>query len=691
MPTFAPYLLGGKTLQGVQPPSDHNASHSHSLVDIESCIDDPHLAPLGEHVRADKTQEQQRQRSKEGQVRIRKKQLRREIREDGVLLLRRRGMESAELSEQLDGLLPPLAPFLNPMTRLQGLVELDISRNRLTQLPPNLAMLNYLKILNVSANRLAAVPSVLYNLGQLEVLNLSQNLITEIPSEMAIRLRRLKTLRMSANRIERIEADLALWEEMEHLQLGSVFGGNLLTHIPDQIADMQRLQELDLSHNQLRSLPCNMRLERLEHLNVSDNQLDTLPASIAQCQRMRTLNVSKNHLTTLPADLVQLRFLEFFDLSENLLCIMPADILQHMRSTTLLITGNPLIHDISGVTSANNTSDAYAQIVRQMTMRAVPMSPLCGPRGMGCEGGPSSLVLHRHRHHHHHHHHRQRSYFGNLDDTSNNSSGSSSGSSSSNSNNNSSDNTTSSSIPRSTARRSRLQFFHDHDDHDASIDRELLYHARQLNIRGSRPGTPQTLMGVLSPPQDDDDGDDGNAQEQQHQVMDNTPVDDDDDEDEEHVRESMEFQGHHLIHSLREIAARHILKNKARVPLHMLPIHLAQDLENHSRLCVACQSPFVNEWVTSVQVKSFKGHPAVVHRVRFCSTACWRSCLGKEVIPDDPPIIHDTTTTSSNIHFPPSPSSTSSISSMSTSNLHWIETTATATATTTTTTPLASQ
>ncbi|KAI7887221.1 L domain-like protein [Lichtheimia hyalospora FSU 10163] len=628
MPTFAPYLLGGKTLQGVQPPSDHNVSHkNHSLVDIESCIDDPHLAPLGEHVRADKTQEQQKQRSKEGQVRIRKKQLRREIREDGVLLLRRRGMESAQLSEQLDGLLPPLAPFLNPMTRLQGLVELDISRNRLTQLPSNLAMLNYLKILNVSANRLATVPTVLYNLGQLEVLNLSQNLITEIPSEMAIRLRRLKTLRMSANRIERIEADLALWEEMEHLQLGSVFGGNLLTQVPDQIADMQRLQELDLSHNQLRSLPCNMRLERLEHLNLT--------------------------------------FLEFFDLSENLLCIMPADILQHMRSTTLLITGNPLIHDISGVTSANNTSDAYAQIVRQMTMRAVPMSPLCGPRGMGCEGGPSSLFLHRHRHHHHHHH--QHGFLGNLDDHSNSSSSSSSSSSNSNNNNNNSDNAIS--IPRPTTRRPRFPFFHDHDDHDASIDRELLYHARQLNIRGSRPGTPQTLMGVLSPPLPPLQDDDTQEETDPSQLMEDPLVMEHDDE--EQVQESMEFQGHHLIHSLREIAARHILKNKMRVPLHMLPMHLAQDLENHSRLCVACQSPFVNEWVTSVQVKSFKGHPAVVHRVRFCSTTCWRSCLGKDVIPDDPPIIHDTT------HIPPSPSSTSSISSMSASNIHWIETTAT--------------
>ncbi|KAI9314799.1 hypothetical protein BX666DRAFT_1963691 [Dichotomocladium elegans] len=643
MPIFAPYLSGGKTLQGVLLPSEHNPIESQSLVDIESCIDDPNLAPLGDHVtRNGEIPTSNRTRimptaDEEGQVQIQKKAPKKVVRTDGVLLLRRRGMESDELAEQLNHLLPPLAPFLNPSARFQGLVELDISRNRLSHLPNNLAMLNHLKILNVSSNLLTTVPPVLYSLTQLQVLNLSQNLITSIPPDMPVCLPNLKTLCMAANCIERIDADIGLWDQMEHFQLGSVFGGNRLSHIPDKIADMHRLQELDLSHNRLRSLPSNMRLTALVHLNVSDNQLDTLPKSIAQCRNLKTLNVSKNHLTTLPADLVQLNRLELFDLSENLLCILPADILERMH-TTLLITGNPLTRpghcDIQGTGSS-----AYAQILRQMTMRAVSTAPRCGPHGMGCEniGDRSRSRSSGSRYHRSHSNGR---------------------------------------LPGNRPRRhlspqlpdqQALSNNNDDDDDDASIDRELSYHARQLNIQGSRPSTPQTMVGLVSPPTTDNTSTSsitsastsansmGNAGIEsveilppEYPLLQRLPshlsnqirplsselTDEDGYEGEETLEQEqpsthVETQGHHLVHSLRELAARTILKHRVKVPLCFLPDQLAYDLKSRSRPCAMCHDPFVNEWITSVQVKSYKGHPAVVRRVRFCSTACWQKCLDK--------------------------------------------------------------
>ncbi|KAI7853829.1 hypothetical protein BDC45DRAFT_510227 [Circinella umbellata] len=680
MPTIIPYLLGGKTLQGVLSPHEQHQQlqqHSDPLVDIESCIDDPSLAPLGHHVRNNNNDSNRRksiQNMNEGQVRIQKKQTRRELRNDGLLMLRRRGMEANELAEQLDNLLPPLALLLQPQARFQDLVELDISRNRLDYLPMNLAMLKHLKILNASSNMLTAIPSVLYNLNQLEVLILSQNRLECIPTDMSNNLPHLKTLRVAANRIKRIDTNVGLWTKMQHLQLGSVFGGNLLTSIPDQIADMRQLEELDLSHNQLRNLPINMHIPTLLHLNVSDNQLSTIPKSIAACSKLRTLNVSKNHLATLPADLVQLTQLELFDLSENLLCIMPADILERMR-TTLLITGNPLTHP-GHCDLANN--DAYAQIVRQMTLRAVPMAPTlmgrdrCGPHGMGCEE-PASKVsvptpaaavaaavqinqtiasssinssttgIQSDK------------YSSSSSSSSNSSTASSSNSSSSNSNN---DNRNGSIISRSISAPPYLQpqqeqkthqplqlqlpqkqrhlfgAHHHHHHHlhhlhynqfpegyddDAGIDRELSYHARQLNIRGSRPGTPKALVGTITPPYSSD------GEQEEGEALDYVNQ-----EEKEEPKTHSPKDEHNLIHSLREIATRTIIKHKKdlQVPLHYLPPHLAEDLESRYRYCVACQEPFIHEWVTSVQVKSYKGHPAVVRRVRFCSTACWRSCLG---------------------------------------------------------------
>ncbi|KAI8368129.1 uncharacterized protein BYT42DRAFT_585371 [Radiomyces spectabilis] len=578
MTSFIPCLLGGKTLTGVLPPekqpiskpylpSTSSNGRDQSLLDIESCIDDPSLAPLGRHVTA--RQRKSRHSNDQGEVHIQKEVPKKEVRTDGSLMLRRRGLRTEELAQHLDALLPPLAPFLQSDARYQDLVELDISRNRLTSLSSNITLLSQLKILNASSNLLTSIPKELYQLTQLEVLILNQNQLTSIPEEMPMQLPQLVTLRVAANHIQSLPSNIRLWRKMRHLQLGSVYGGNRLSSLPDGIVDMSALEDLDVSHNQLLNLPYNMFIPHLIHLNVSNNQLDAIPKSIAQCHMLRTLNVSKNHLTTLPADLVELRRLELFDISENLLCIMPADILERMR-TTLLITGNPLTrpgHCDLG------SADAYARILRQMTQRAVPMVPSsgsyrdrCGPQGMGCL---------------------------NADEVP------------------SPESTTPTTSPVSTSPSSssppphHLAVVRRHcEDDDAAIDRELSFHARQLNIRGARPNDGPHLAGTVSV---------------DHPVLEAQCV---------LLNESTQLSGSaNLIHSLRELATRVILRRNMKVPFDWLPAHLAEDLSKNCRICAACQGAFVNEWVASVQVKSYKGHPAVVRRVRFCSTRCWMTCL----------------------------------------------------------------
>ncbi|KAI8077681.1 uncharacterized protein BX664DRAFT_303808 [Halteromyces radiatus] len=353
------------------------------------------------------------------------------------------------------------------------------------------------------------------------------------------------------------------WKHMRHLQLGSVFGGNLLTQIPDTIVEMPSLEELDLSFNQLCVLPSNMYIPSLLHLNVSRNKLDSLPTSIGRCHGLKTLNVSKNHLTTLPANLVELDNLELLDISENLLCIMPADILERMK-TTLLISGNPLTRP--GHCDLSNSSDAYAQVLKRMTMRALPMMP------------------------------------------------SSSASSSSS--------TTSSksvSVPTITLRDDHHNNNNNDNDDDASIDRELSFLAQQLNVQGARYPLTATLSRSGSPLSENPATTDDTMMENSGGLA-CTLYD--------HSTNSETSVNTNIVHSLRELATRVILQSKKKVPLHMIPPHLANDLAKHNRRwCAKCQQPFVNEWLTSVQVKSYSGHPAVVRRVRFCSTRCWQQYL----------------------------------------------------------------
>lgn len=559
-PNIPNLLLDGKLLTGVlplekQPPIQYFLPHHNQhLIDIESCIDDPSLAPLGNHVTLKKRHKKPMKHFKSGQVHIQRSDL--HSSQNGTIVLRRRGFDNHQLASEFESLLlPPLSPFLKNKNCYTNIIELDLSRNRLTCLPQQIIQLTQLQTLNIMSNQLTEISTEFYNLQHLQVLNLSQNKISTIPQEMPIKLRNLVTLSIAANQIDQLPHNMDQWIHMKHLQLGSVYGGNRLTYLPESITNMPQLEELDLSNNQLRSLPDHFIIPTLTTLNLSNNHLDYIPKSTAQCSHLRSLNVSKNHLTSLPSALMSLEQLELFDISENLLCIMPAEILEKLSSTALLITGNPLTRP-GHCDLQRSSQDAYTKILRQMTQRAVShsSSPLQSP----------SITRY------------------DLNQL----------------------------LPSSSSSSLTIQPID--QDEDAAIDQELSYHAQQLNIRGSKPSYTQqnTFIGssILA-----------NPSSSSRQCILLNP--------DSSSTSPLETQ---LLPSLREIAARTILQHQvSHVPLELLPEHLAQDLQCINSCCY-CRRPFINEWVTSVQVKSFGGHPAVVRRVRFCSMACWRHCMPSE-------------------------------------------------------------
>ncbi len=63
----------------------------------------------------------------------------------------------------------------------------------------------------------------------------------------------------------------------------SSLSGNQLTALPAELAQLSRLQHLDLSGNQLTALPAELtQLSSLQHLHLNGNQLTALPAELAQ-------------------------------------------------------------------------------------------------------------------------------------------------------------------------------------------------------------------------------------------------------------------------------------------------------------------------------------------------------------------------------------------------------------------------
>ncbi|XP_043474852.1 E3 ubiquitin-protein ligase LRSAM1-like isoform X1 [Leptopilina heterotoma] len=94
-------------------------------------------------------------------------------------------------------------------------------------------------------------------------------------------------------------------------KLSSLAGGGALS-------DLSLLTILDLSSNELNSLPSDVRnLVSLEKLFLQDNNLKRLPNEIVNLGNLNVLNVSKNNLKELPELLGELRKLTILNISFN--------------------------------------------------------------------------------------------------------------------------------------------------------------------------------------------------------------------------------------------------------------------------------------------------------------------------------------------------------------------------------------
>jgi len=129
------------------------------------------------------------------------------------------------------------------------LEELDLSHNRLTRLPDDLARLHRLRILFASGNPFTALPTGLGACGQLELVG------------------------FRGCQIEAVDAQ-ALPPALRWL----ILTDNRLARLPDTLAERPRLEKLMLSGNHLETLPDLRDSPRLALLRLAANRFTTLPS-----------------------------------------------------------------------------------------------------------------------------------------------------------------------------------------------------------------------------------------------------------------------------------------------------------------------------------------------------------------------------------------------------------------------------
>ncbi|XP_072265978.1 leucine-rich repeat and calponin homology domain-containing protein 1 isoform X3 [Pyxicephalus adspersus] len=164
-----------------------------------------------------------------------------------------------------------------------------------------------------SKNRLTEVPVEVCHFVSLEALNLYHNCIKVIPETLA-NLRMLTYLNISRNQLSSLPACIC------GLPLKVLIASNnKIGFLPEEIGQLQQLMELDISCNEITSLP----------------------QQIGLLKSLRELNVRRNYLKVLPQEIVDLPLVKL-DISCNKVLILPLCFRKMVQLQVLVLENNPL-------------------------------------------------------------------------------------------------------------------------------------------------------------------------------------------------------------------------------------------------------------------------------------------------------------------------------------------------------------
>lgn len=183
----------------------------------------------------------------------------------------------------------------------RALVFLDLSENKVRSLK-NYMFTNYssLKTLNLSNNKIDDLPRNVFGNLDLEVLRLSHNQLTAIPFQVFAPTEKLRVLDLSYNGIVTIlDHFFKFNRHIEELLLNN---NNVTKLTSNALADLTQLKRLDLSTNSLESVAKGLfdALNNLEYLNLANNPISNVPSSTFRgLTNLRWINLSNNKLKQL--------------------------------------------------------------------------------------------------------------------------------------------------------------------------------------------------------------------------------------------------------------------------------------------------------------------------------------------------------------------------------------------------------
>ncbi|XP_037054226.1 leucine-rich repeat and calponin homology domain-containing protein 4 isoform X4 [Peromyscus leucopus] len=193
--------------------------------------------------------------------------------------------------------------------------------------------------LNLSNRRLKHFPrgaARSYDLSDITQADLSRNRFPEVP-EAACQLVSLEGLSLYHNCLRCLNPALGNLTALTYLNLSR----NQLSSLPPYICQLP-LRVLIVSNNKLGALPPDIStLGSLRQLDVSSNELQSLPVELCSLRALRDLNVRRNQLSALPDELGDLPLVRL-DFSCNRVSRIPVSFCRLRHLQVILLDSNPL-------------------------------------------------------------------------------------------------------------------------------------------------------------------------------------------------------------------------------------------------------------------------------------------------------------------------------------------------------------
>ena len=172
---------------------------------------------------------------------------------------------------------------------LQGATSLKLSEG-LTVFPDEIFQLaDTLEVLDLSGNKLSELPHDFGRLWKLKILFCSENIFTVLP-EVIGHCKHLDIVGFKANKITTVPAK-SINSNIRWL----ILTNNHITELPQEIGECARLQKLMLAGNELQTLPETLcKCSNLSLLRISANQLTSIPEWLLSMPRLSWLAFSGN-------------------------------------------------------------------------------------------------------------------------------------------------------------------------------------------------------------------------------------------------------------------------------------------------------------------------------------------------------------------------------------------------------------